>query len=420
MNEKLLQYLWNYKVFKNFDFKDAAGNAIEIVDFGRWNYDSGPDFLMAKIKVGGILMAGNIELHVKTSDWIFHSHTGNPEFDNVILHAVFQHDTEIEELNAKNIPTLELRHYLDEKAVQKYQQLLDHYNFIPCEAIFDPNHLPFGFYEESLLKKLDEKSVEIERSLSHFQNDFEAVLFHYLAYAFGLKVNAAVFKQFAESLDFSVVNKIRQNHTQLEALFFGMNGWLKNPTDENMKVWKREFDFLKIKYNLPNLEFYPKFSRLRPPNFPTVRLSQLAALYHSQQNLFSKLMSAKNSDELRNIFSTVKASEYWDSHFNFGKVSSVISEKYLTKEFIDLVILNAVLPLKYTYLKHHNEDIGDEILEFYRDLPPEKNSITDSWKNLGLKLKNAQETQALLYHHKAFCEKKNCLNCSIGLRLLKN
>ncbi|MBU4537429.1 MAG: DUF2851 family protein [Weeksellaceae bacterium] len=419
MNEKLLQYLWNFKIFKNFDFKDVEGNDLEILDFGKWNFNSGPDFLLGKIKTKDLVLAGNIELHVKSSDWIFHQHSGNPEFENLILHAVFIHDVEIEELRNKNIPTIELKDYIDETLLWKYESLLKENQFIPCETLFDHRKIPFLFPEETLLKKLDEKSVEIEESLKINKNNYEAVLFQNLAYAFGLKVNSGIFRQMADSLDFSVVNKIRQNQTQLEALFFGMSGWLENPEDEQMVIWKREFDFLKSKYSLPELRSIPKFSRLRPPNFPTIRLSQLASLYHLNQNLFSKLISAKNNNEIDAIFKNVKASEYWDNRFNFGKISPVESKKFLTEDFIDLILINAVLPLKYAYNKNYDENINDEILDFYRNIQAEKNTVIDSWKSLRVKIENALESQAMLFHHKNYCEKKNCLNCGIGFQLLK-
>lgn len=419
MNEKLLQYLWNFKIFKNFDFRDMEGNELEILDFGKWNFNSGPDFLYGKIKTKNLVLAGNIELHVKSSDWIFHHHSGNPDFENLILHAVFIHDVEIEELRTKNIPTLELKDYIDETLLWKYESLLKDNQFIPCESLFDPRKIPFQFCEEVLLKKLDEKSAEIEEALKINKNNYEALLFQNLAYAFGLKVNSGIFRQMAESLDFSVVNKIRQNQTQLEALFFGISGWLEKPEDEQMRIWKREFDFLKSKYKLPELRSIPKFSRLRPPNFPTIRLSQLASLYHLNQNLFSKLISAKNNNEIDAIFRNVKASEYWDNRFNFGKISPVEGEKILTEDFIDLILINAVLPLKYSYHKNYDENINDEILDFYRNLPAEKNTVIDRWKSLHVKTENALESQAMLFHHKNFCEKKNCLNCGIGFQLLK-
>jgi hypothetical protein len=419
MNEKLLQYLWNYKIFTDYNFKDLEGNPIEILDFGAWNTDSGPDFLMAKIKINNVILAGNIELHVKSSDWIFHQHSQDPNYQNLILHVVYQNDADIEEFKHKNIPTLELRNHIDETIFGRYQILLKDTQFIPCEDLFNPNKIPVHFYEENLLKKLEEKSSELEKDLEIQKNNYEAVLFHSLAYSFGLKVNAQLFKQIAESIDFTVFNKIRQNKTQLEALFFGISGWLENPADEQMKIWKREFDFIKAKFYISDLIIRPKFLRLRPPNFPTVRLSQLADLYHQHQNLFSKILNAKNSDELMNIFINIKASDYWDNHFNFGKISPVDQPKILTKDFIELIILNSILPLKYTYHKYHNEEIADEILAFYKELSAEKNSVVDGWKNLGLKIKTALQTQSLIYHYKNYCTAKNCLNCSIGFKILK-
>lgn len=418
MNEKLLQYLWNFKIFKSFDFKDVEGNELDILDFGRWNFDSGPDFLFGKIKTNGLVLAGNIELHVKSSDWIFHKHSGNPEFENIIAHVVFIHDVEIEEFKNKNIPTLELKDYIDGNMLSKYESLLQETQFIPCEKIFNQDHFPFNFHEETLLKKLDEKSIEIEESLKRNQNNYEAILFQQLAYAFGLKVNALIFRQLAESIDYKIFNKIRQNQTQLESLFFGICGWLEKPSDEQTKIWKREFEFLKLKYQLPDFYIHPKFSKLRPPNFPTIRLSQLASLYHQNQNLFSKLINAKTIDEIHQLFNKVKASEYWDLRFNFGKISSVHGEKILTKDFVELVLINAVLPLKYTYHKNTDENIPDEILTLYQSISSEKNIIIDQWKTLKVKPKNALQTQSLLYHFRNFCEKKECLRCSIGIRLM--
>lgn len=419
MNEKLLQYLWNFKVFTNFNFTETNGNLVEIIDFGKWNTDSGPDFLMAKIKTKNIILAGNIELHVKSSDWIFHQHSKDPNYQNIILHVVFQNDIDIKEFKDQNIPTLELKDYIDKNIFQKYENLLKESQFIPCEKIFSTKKIPINFHEENLLKKLEEKSLEIESDLLRSKNNYEAVLFHHLAYSFGLKVNAFIFKQIAESINFNTFIKIQQNKTQLEALFFGISGWLENPQDEQIQLWKREFDFIKAKYNLPDIKIYPKFLRLRPPNFPTIRFSQFADLYFQHQNLFSKVISAQNTNELIEIFKDIKASEYWDNHFNFGKISPVNQSKSLTKDFIELIILNTILPVKYTYHKHQNENINDEILSFYNEIQAEKNSVINEWKNLGLKIKNSMESQSLIYHFKNYCETKNCLNCGIGFKILK-
>lgn len=418
MTEKLLQYLWNYKVFKHFDFRDIEGNAVEILNFGKWNTNAGPDFLDAKIKTKDLVIAGNIELHVRTSDWIFHNHSQDPNYQNIILHVVYQNDAEIDDLIRKNVPTLELKDHIDQNILWKYEKLINGTQFIPCENIFLPDKIPVNFHEATIIKKLDEKSQEFEKSLEFHKNDFEAVLFHSLSYSFGLKVNASIFRLIAESVDFRVINRIRQNESQLEALLFGISGWLEDPKDGQMMIWKREFDFLRKKFSIPNLKFYPKFLRLRPPNFPTVRLSQLADLYHRHQNLFSKIIKADHINELYDVFAPVKASEYWDFHFNFGTLSK-FQPKTLSRDFIELVILNTVLPLKYTYHKYHREEITDEILEFYRNTPAEKNSIISGWKKMDLNVKNALESQSLIYHYKTSCEEKNCLNCGIGFKLLK-
>lgn len=419
MNEKLLQYLWNYKIFKSYDFKDLNGNPIEILDYGKWNDDSGPDFLMAKVKISNMILAGNIELHVKSSDWIFHQHSEDPNYQNIILHVVFQNDTDIEELLHRNIPTIELKNYIDGDVLSKYINLLQQSHFIPCESAFTPSKIPLHFFEETVLRKLDEKSSDLEKDLADHRNNYEAVLFHSLAYSFGLKVNAHLFKQIAESIDFTVIIKICQNKTQLEALFFGISGWLEQPQDPQMKIWKREFDFIKKKFSISDLVIRPKFLRLRPPNFPTIRLSQLADLYHRHQNLFSKIITIKNTAELIEIFTQVQASEYWDNHFNFGKISPVDQPKVLSKDFIELIILNTILPLKYTYYKHRQEEITDDILLFYKELPAEKNSIVEGWKGLGLKSSTALQTQSMIYHYNTNCATKNCLNCSIGFKILK-
>jgi hypothetical protein len=419
MNEKLLQYLWNFKVFNSFDFKDTDGNSIEILNFGKWNTDSGPDFLMAKIKTKNVILVGNIELHVKSSDWIFHQHSHDPNYQNIILHVVFQHDIEIEEFSTNNITTLELRNYIDENILGKYEKLVTENQFIPCESIFDPPKIPLHFHEENVLKKLQEKSVFIEEDLEKSKNNFEAVLFHHLAYSFGLKVNAFIFKQIAENVDFTIINKIRQNKVQLEALFYGISGWLEKPVDHEMTLWKQEFDFLTAKFNLSSIRIHPKFLRLRPPNFPTIRFSQMADLYFQHQNLFSKIISAQNIEELYEIFKDIKASEYWDDKFNFGKVSPHNQPKILTSEFINLIILNTILPIKYTYHKYHNEEISEEIINFYKHLPPEKNSVTESWKKLKIKFSTSLESQSLIYHFKSNCKTKNCLNCGIGFKILK-
>lgn len=418
MNENLLQYLWKYKIFSKFDFKDTDGNPIEILDFGTLNTNSGPDFSLAKIKTKNIVLAGNIEIHVKSSDWYFHNHDLQKDYQSVILHVVYFNDTDITELKEAGIPTLELKEYINEEILAKYETLENQHQFIPCEKIFDAQKIPFLFSEETLLKKLDEKSIEIELLLSQSKNNYEAVLFQKLAYSFGLKVNAEIYQQIAQNIDFKVIQKISQNQFQLESLLFGKGNLLEKETETNQK-WKREFEFLKTKFKISEQTFPVKFLRLMPPSFPTIRLSQLAMLYHLQPNLFSKIIYAKSTEEIKSFFEKVKTSEFWENHYTFEKSAEEKIEKKLSDDFIEILLINAVFPIIYTYFKNINPEKTDQILDFYKNLSPEKNSIISSWKKLNVKFSSALETQAFLYHHKNLCSYKNCLNCSIGLKILK-
>lgn len=419
MNENLLQYLWKYKIFSKIDFKDSEGNPLEILDFGRFNSNAGPDFSFAKIKIKDVILAGNIEIHVKSSDWYFHRHDSQKDYQSVILHVVYFNDTDVLEIKNAGIPTLELKNYIDEQILKKYQSLENHFEFIPCENLFEPKKIPVLFSEENLLRKLDEKSIEIEKLLLQSKNNYEAVLFQKLAYSFGLKVNAEIYQNIAENIDFKVIQKISQNQFQLESLLFGKGNLLEKETEFNKK-WITEFNFIKTKFKISDEVFPVKFLRLMPPSFPTIRLSQLANLYHLQPNLFSKILNAKNIQDLKSFFKDVKTSEFWENHYTFEKISEEKTEKFLSDNFVEILLINAVFPVVYTYFKHLNSEKTEHILDFYKNLKPEKNSIISQWKKLGLKLNSALETQAFLFQHKHFCSEKNCLNCSIGFQLLKS
>lgn len=417
MNEKILQFIWNYKIFSTNNLKDTVGNSIEILDFGKWNQNSGPDFSFAKIKVGNITFFGDVEIHVKASDWALHKHSEDKNYQNIILHVVFEDNIEITELSSKNIPTLELKNYISENTIQKYQSLNSNHQFIPCEDIFDSEKIPFQFSEETLIKKLDEKALNIEKTLQQNKNNYEETLFQLLAYNFGLKINAEIFMELAQGIDFTIVKKISKIKNQLEVLFFGYCGWLNNNKNESLKTWKQEFDFVIHKYQLEKRNFSPKFLRLRPANFPTIRISQFANLYHQKQNVFSDLILFKNVKDVKEILQNIQASEYWNTHYTFDKISEKSYPKKLSEEFINNIIINTILPFKYSYFKNLKEDIIDEIVKNYKDIKPEKNSIINNWENLDLKMQSSLDTQAFLYHFKQFCSQKKCLNCGIALKI---
>lgn len=420
MNEQLLQYLWNYKIFKNFDFKDVEGNVLEIIDFGVWNKNAGADFQLAKIKFNGLLFSGHIELHLRSSDWDFHRHSENEQYHNIILHAVYEHDREVEFLKQRNIPTLELKNYIDNGVVERYKKLCLQQKFIPCEGLLDSKFHALHFHERNVLNKLDEKSTQIEHQLRETKNDYEAVLFRNMAYGFGLKVNAEIFQSIAESEDFSIFRKVNKNLTQTEAFLFGKAGWLQDAVDPQTEIWKREYDFLKQKFRLKEITYSPKFLRLRPPNFPTIRLSQLANLYHQHQNLFSKIMTANTYSELKNIFKNISASDYWKNHYQFGKTTEKSQDKKLSSSFIDLLIINVTLPLKYAYHKNTEGYTTDAILQIYQEIPAENNKIIESWEALGCAVENALQSQSYLYQYKNLCIQKKCLSCTLSFKIIGN
>lgn len=418
MNEKLLQYLWKFKLLSTQNLCDVDGNPIEILDFGNFNSDEGPDFQMAKIRINQVILAGPIEIHVKSSDWYLHQHQQQKNYENVILHIVYQHDREISELSEKGISTVELKNYIPQETLTKYQNLQQHFQFIPCEKTISQNHISTLFSHETILKKLDEKSLEIEELLSKYKNDYEKVLFIKIAYAFGLKVNASVFQQIAENLEFKIIQKLSQNAFQLETLLLGKANLLaiQNPDAE---IFQKEFQFLQSKFQFDETTYPAKFLRLMPPSFPTIRLSQLANLYHQQKNLFSKIIHAGNIKDITSLFENVKASEYWNMHFVFGKEVE-FNERKISKDFVEIVLLNAIFPTIYTYFKHNNSEKIEILIEWYQSLKPEKNSIIKQWKNLGIEIKSALDSQAFLYHQKIFCQSKKCLNCGIGYKILQS
>lgn len=407
MKEEFLQNLWKNKVFNPLHFQDTEGNSIEILDFGVPNPNAGPDFHSAKIKTQNLTFFGNIELHIKSSDWYAHHHQNDKRYESIILHVVFEHDKEIPELKNKNIPTIELKPYIHPELLLS-EVFNSNTDFIPCENIFDIKKIPPYFSKEIILQKLNEKEKEIQQALSQSKNDFEAVLFQKITYAFGLKVNAETFLNIAQNIDFKIIKKTSQNQFQLECLLFGRADLF----DENIaecKPWRKEYEFLQNKFQLDDVHFQVQFLRLMPASFPTIRLSQLAMLYHTHQNLFSKIINSQNTKELKILFKNITTAPYWENHFVFGKTSSP-KIKTLSSDFIDIVLLNAVFPMIYAY--HKNQpDILEKMLSLYQNLKPEKNSIIKKWKNLGAEINSALDSQAFLYLYKNSCLHKKCMDC---------
>ncbi|WP_298346421.1 DUF2851 family protein [uncultured Algibacter sp.] len=421
MQEDFLHYIWKHKKINFNNLKTTKGEAIVISSVGQHNFNSGPDFFNAKIKIGEQLWAGNLEIHLKSSDWFLHNHEQDKAYDNVILHVVWDDDTEVFRKDNSVIPTLELKNYIDKSLLNNYEKLLSKKDkWINCEndfALTDQFVLDH-WLERLYFERLDRKSNTIQNLLQTSKNDWEAVLFKMLTKNFGLKVNGDAFFSLGNSIDFSIIRKTQSNQQIIEALLFGQSGLLneevEHPYYSNLV---KEYDFLKQKFNLQNSQVLPlQFFRLRPPNFPTIRLSQLASLYNKHQNLFSKVVKINQREDFYELFK-VSTSEFWKTHYTFQKESKA-STKMISKSFIDLLLINTILPLKFSYAKQKGEEVNTDLIELASTITSEKNTIIETFNKLKKVSKSALQSQSLIQLKTEYCDKNKCLQCAIGNSLI--
>lgn len=421
MQEDFLHYIWKHKKINFNNLKTTKGEAIVISSIGQHNFNSGPDFFNAKIKIGEQLWAGNLEIHLKSSDWFLHNHEQDKAYDNVILHVVWDDDTEVFRKDNSVIPTLELKNYTDKSLLNNYEKLLSKKDkWINCENDFAlTNQFVLDHWLERLyFERLDRKSNTIQNLLQTSKNDWEAVLFKMLTKNFGLKVNGDAFFSLGNSIDFSIIRKTQSNQQIIEALLFGQSGLLneevEHPYYSNLV---KEYDFLKQKFNLQNSQVLPlQFFRLRPPNFPTIRLSQLASLYNKHQNLFSKVVKINQREDFYELFK-VSTSEFWKTHYTFQKESKA-STKMISKSFIDLLLINTILPLKFSYAKQKGEEVNTDLIELASTIASEKNTIIETFNKLKKVSKSALQSQSLIQLKTEYCDKNKCLQCAIGNSLI--
>lgn len=420
MQEDFLHYLWKHKAFETFSLKTTDGEAIAIKHLGQHNFNSGPDFFNSQLIIGEQLWAGNVEIHLKSSDWYVHNHERDKAYDNVILHVVWEHDTEIFRKDNSEIPTLELKHYVDNNLLNKYERLLQSKSWINCEVDFPDvdNFLLNNWLERLFIERLERKSNDIQKLLKESNNDWEAVLFKMLLKNFGLKVNGESFLSVANSIDYSIIRKVQNDVREMEALLLGQSRLLEEDVQEaNYADLKHRFQFIKQKFNLNNQGVIPlQFFRLRPPNFPTIRLSQFANLYNLEHQLFSKVIKLKEKEGFYKLFK-IGVTDFWMTRYTFKKTSK-ISKKRLTKSFIDLLIINTIIPLKFSFAKAQGQIIIDDLFALVRQIKIENNSIVNKFLELKPIEKNALNSQALLQLKQNYCDKNKCLQCAIGNSLI--
>lgn len=422
MREDFLHYLWRMKRFHLEDLQTTEGEALQIVDFGRHNQHAGPDFLEAKVRVEKTLWAGNVEIHLNASEWLTHKHQEDKTYDNVILHVVLEEDQPIFRSNGERIPCLELRKRIPPKVVNTYQKIIHNEHWIPCQHLFySVSDMTKNMWLDRLLvERLEAKTVQVAERLVHNNHSWEETFYQILARNFGVKVNAEPFELLARLTPLKIFGKHKNNLFQIEALLFGQAGLLeKEFEDAYPKAIQKEYQFLRQKYDLyPVKEESWRFLRMRPANFPTIRIAQFATLIYQSTHLFSKILEVDNVKDVENLF-VIKLSAYWNNHYVFDK-ESITRNKTLGKSTIHLLIINTIVPFLFLYGTHKSLDkYRDKALRLLEELKPEKNSIIEKWKTLGLEPESAYQTQALLQLKNEYCTKKRCLECSIGNSILK-
>lgn len=421
MKEDFLHHVWQFKKFDLTNLKTTHGEPIQVVNAGQYLQQTGPDFFNAQLVISGQRWAGNVEIHLKSSDWYHHGHETDTNYDNVVLHVVWEHDADVMRRNGAEIPVLELRNYVDGLLLANYQYLASAKTWINCESELERID-PFvidNWKERLFFERLERKALPMLQLAAETNNDWEAVLFTFLARNFGLNTNGEPFFDMAKSLPFNVVRRESFEPENIEALLFGRAGMLDGDyEDVYPKDLQMRFGYIAHKYQLQAFHPQPsEFFRHRPDNFPTIRMAQLAAVYHTHQNLFSKIMLANTLPELYELFN-VQVQPYWLKHYRFDK-ESPSKRKMLSASFINLLIINTVVPVKFAYAKSTGKDITESLIAILQQLAPESNAVIDKFRHYKLPVESAYDSQSLLQLKNEYCSHHRCMHCAVGLQLLK-
>jgi len=422
MTERLLQFIWQFQYFNKSELTTSTGEIVQIIFPGGYNTNQGPDFSDAKIKIGNETWAGNVELHFKTSDWKKHNHHKDENYNNVILHVVWEDDSTHE--NA--VPILQLKERVSKILLERYEELMSAVGFIPCEkSIHIIRDIAWRSWKERLLaERLIRKSGNVKFYLEESNYHWEETFWWLLARNFGIKVNADAFEEMAKSIPLTILAKHKNQIHQLEALLLGQAGLLNDPDsygdeEDYPKMLQKEYQFYKNKYALRQINSPVFFLRMRPGNFPTIRLAQLAMLIHESAHLFSKIKEAMSVTEVKKWFD-VTANDYWHYHYRFDETSA-FRKKKLGDAMIDNIIINTIVPMLFAYGSYHDEEkYKQKALRWLEETPAENNSIIKEFQQLKIENKNAFDSQALIELKNEYCNKKRCLDCTVGNAVLKN
>ncbi len=417
MTEQLLQFIWQFQYYNKSNLISNKGEEIQIIHPGFHNTNQGPDFLNARVKIEDTILAGSIEIHINAGEWKVHKHSSDSNYNNVILHVVWINNKNLE----VDFSTLELSSRVSSLLLNKYESLMMNRNFIPCEEqIATVNEFTFTAWKERLIvERLQEKATLISIKLEKSNNHWEEIFWQLLAKNFGIKINSDAFESMAISIPLSILAKHKNQLHQLEAMLMGQCGLLNNDfTNYYGVMLQKEYRFLQKKYDLKPTHMPLYFLRMRPANFPTIRLSQLAVLIHNSSHLFSIIKEAGNLKEVEKLLE-VTANDYWHYHYSFDE-ETVFKKKKLGTQMIQNIIINTVLPFLYAYGWYNNaEPYKEKALLWATQLLPEQNFITKGFAELGINNKSAFDSQALIQLKNKYCNHKRCLDCAVGNSILK-
>ena len=422
MTEQLLQFIWQFQYFNKNELAAVSGENVQIVTPGQYNTNQGPDFTNAKIKIGDTTWAGAVEIHIKTSDWKKHSHQNDSNYRNVILHAVWENDIKLNE-----VPVIELKERVSKILLQRYEDMMNASSFIACEKlIHSVRDISWKSWKERILaERLLRKAKTVDNYLQQNNYHWEETFWWLLARNFGMKVNADAFEAVARSIPLSILSKHKNQFHQLESLLFGQAGMLeKNPNsyreeDDYLLLLRKEYEFLQAKYKIRPIHEPVYFLRMRPGNFPTLRLAQMAMLIFESSHLFSKI---KDADALEDVkkWLDITANDYWHYHYTFNEISA-FKKKKLGMAMISNIIINTIVPVLFSFGNYHDEEkYKDKSLQWLGETAAENNSITKGFLKIGIENKNAYDSQALIELKTQYCDRKMCLDCGVGNAILKS
>lgn len=420
MTEALFQFIWKHSLYNPTGLKSTSGEDIQVVFSGNINKDSGPDFSEARIRVGNTLLIGNVELHINASDFQKHGHLKDNAYSNLILHVVYNNDLSN---FLPSTPTLVLKEHLSDELIKKYDELLVANRPIPCgEQHLRVRDITKESWQSRLLaERWEQKLLDWNVMLENSAEDWRNLLYWRLGANFGFKTNADAFLTLVRSIPLNVLARHRENLMQIEALLFGQAGMLNEPfKDEYPTILQNEYYYLSKKYSLTPMPVHLwKFLRMRPANFPTIRIAQFAKLIHESVHLFSKLIASHSVKEVEAQFN-ISASDYWDNHFVFDEEVHEVSPKKLGKTSIQNIVINTIAPIQFLYAsKQDTGNLAELAIQLLDTVKAEENHIISYWEQVGWKPKNASQSQALLQLYKCYCSQKKCLQCAIGLQIIK-